>query len=307
MPFANWWQGLQRRLSRRTPELRLGHRNLYILPSGFGGLWLLTAAVLYLLGINSRTNSPVLLAFLMAALMLLSLFLTHLNLQGLGLREVPQQGPFLAGEQSSYWIETSSRCHRPSLKWRWLAADAPPQQCLELKPGSHRLALPWLPPRRGYVHPGRLLIHTTAPLGLYRCWCYWEPPSAVWVAPTRRAGPVEQLQPNTPPGDALFDELRPWRPEEGFRRVDWKARARGRGWLAKSFVAETHQEIWLTPARHLPLEAALEHLCDRLWRDLDAGLAVGLVLPNGSSLSPRNGRAQLERCLQALAEWPPCP
>lgn len=124
MPFAKWRQGLQRKLSRRSAGLQLNHRNLYILPSRFGGLWLLTAGVLYLLGINSRSNGPVLLAFVMGAVLLLSLFLTHLNLQGLSLQALPQR-PCLAGEPTTYRLETHSRCHRPSLKWRWLQADAP--------------------------------------------------------------------------------------------------------------------------------------------------------------------------------------
>ena len=303
MPFAEWWQGLQRKLSRRSAELHCGHRNLYILPSRFGGLWLLTTGVLYLLGINSRSNGPVLLAFVMGALLLLSLFLTHLNLQGLRLQALPQR-PCLAGEATIYCFETHSHCHRPSLKWRWLAVDAPPQQCLHIAPGRHRLKLSWQAPGRGQHLPGRLLLHTTAPLGLFRCWCYWEPPTPIWVAPARRPGPVMELPHNRSSGGDLFEGLRPWRQEEGWRRLAWKAQARGRGRLAKEFVSETCEQLWLAPNPQIPLETALEHLCDRLLRELNAGRAVGLVLPDGSSLGPSNDRDHLELCLQALAEWP---
>ena len=303
MPFAEWWQGLQRKLSRRSAELHLSHRNLYILPSRFGGLWLLTAGVLYLLGINSRSNGPVLLAFVMGAVLLLSLFLTHLNLQGLSLTALPQR-PCLAGEPTTYCLETHSRCQRPSLKWRWLQADAPAQQCVHLAPGRHRLDLNWQPAKRGQQYPGRLLLHTTAPLGLFRCWCYWEPPTPIWVAPAPRPGPVQEVPHNRTTGGDLFEGLRPWRQEEGWRRLDWKAQARGRGRLAKEFVTETSEQLWLAPAPQIPLEMALEHLCDRLLREIRAGRAVGLVLPDGSSLNPSSQRDHLERCLQALAEWP---
>ena len=303
MPFANWWQGLQRKLSRRSTKLQLNHRNLYILPSRFGGLWLLTAGVLYLLGINSRSNGPVLLAFVMTAVLLLSLFLTHLNLQGLSLLALPQHA-CLAGEATCYRLETHSLCHRPSLKWRWLLVDAPEQQCLHIAPGRHCLDLHWKAPRRGQHLPGRLLLHTTAPLGLFRCWCYWEPPTPIWVAPTPRPGPVQELGQNTSNDGDLFASLRPWRQEEGWRRLDWKAQARGRGQLAKEFVNNSSDELWLAPAPHIPLEIALEHLCDRLLRELRANRPVGLVLADGSRLSPSSDRAHLERCLQALAAWP---
>ena len=107
MGFAEWWQGLQRHLSRRSAQLLLGQRNLYILPSRFGSVWLLAAAALYLLGIHGRSNTPVLLCFLMLALMGLGLFLTHFNLQGMRLEVLPQELAF-AGELQPYWIDVES-------------------------------------------------------------------------------------------------------------------------------------------------------------------------------------------------------
>ncbi len=315
MGFAEWWQGLQRRLSRTTPQLVLGHRNLYILPSSFGGLWLLSCIVLYLIGINGGSNSPVLLAFLMAGLLLISLFLTHFNLQGLKLEVLPQRLGF-ADQDQVYAIKTISKTWRPSIKWRWLQPGAPEQQLQHIRPGHQRLELLWHTHQRGLHLPGRLLIHTTAPLGLFRCWCYWEPPEPIWVAPARQRGPVQlfasdnnkaaQLNSatNKRSGSELFEELRPWRPEEGLQRVDWKARARGRGWVAKRFSDIGSSELWIGPAQQLPFEIALEHLCDRLCQETAAGNAVGLRLPNNTQLPPANGHQHLEHCLRALAQLP---
>ena len=66
--------------------VRLGLRTLYILPTRFGWLWLGAAALLQLLGIQLQRNGPLLLSFLMLGLFLLTLHLTHFNLQGLELR-----------------------------------------------------------------------------------------------------------------------------------------------------------------------------------------------------------------------------
>ena len=303
MPFARWWEGLQHKLSRGNEELHLNHRNLYILPSSFGGLWLLTSGVLYILGINSRSNGPVLLAMGMAALMVLSLFLTHLNLQGLQLKAVPQR-PCLAGETTAYEIEAQSQSARPSLKWRWIKVGAPEQQCIHLEPGKQRIGLAWESEMRGRQQPGRLVLHTTAPIGLFRCWCYWEPPQEIWVAPRPRPGPVEELKSELTNGGDLFDGVRPWRKEEGWRRVDWKALARGRGRLSKKFSNEEETEVWLTTAAQIPLERALEHLCERVLRESRSGREVGLVFPDGDYLEPQKDRDHVERCLRALAEWP---
>ena len=187
--------------------------------------------------------------------------------------------------------------------------------------------VPWHPPQRGLQRPGRLLLHTTAPLGLFRCWAYWEPPLDVAIAPARRPGPVRELQRPSrgqPHAELLggsgsdhFEELRPLRPEEGLQRVAWKTVARGQGWYGKRFAAEQAAELWLAPAAGLPAERALgddgrlrllrqalEHLCERLCRGLDAGERLGLLLGGGVEIPPGTGAAQRRRCLQALAAVP---
>lgn len=307
-------QTLQRRLSRREPTLNLGLRNLYIVPSSFGGLWLLTGGILYLVGINGRSNGPVLLSLLMLALLLLNLFLTHLNLQGLELAS-REAGPSHADEAAPVPLLARSRSARAALKLRWLAAApaaaAQQQVLLHLQPGSTPMTVPWQPLRRGLQRPGRLVIHTTAPMGLFRCWAYWEPPIDLAIAPARTPGPVQELpRAERQQGCALlssgsgsdhFDELRPLRPEEGLQRVAWKTLARGQGWYGKRFEAEQAAGLWLAPAAGLPFETALEHLCERLCRGLAAGETLGLLLPGGLEIPPAAGPAQLDRCLRALA------
>ncbi|MBM5799606.1 MAG: DUF58 domain-containing protein [Cyanobacteria bacterium K_DeepCast_35m_m2_023] len=308
-------QTLQRRLSRREPTLTLQRRNLYILPSRFGGLWMLTGAILYLVGINGRSNGPVLLSLLLLGLLLLNLFLTHFNLQGLELR-LRDAGPSCADEAADVPLLAISRSARPAIKLRWLSPALRPQeqQLLHLQAGNTPLSVPWQPRRRGLQRPGRLLIHTTAPMGLFRCWSYWEPPLDLAIAPARTPGPVlerqrpEQRQPgarqSSGSGSEHFDELRPLRPEEGLQRVAWKTVARGQGWYGKRFEAEQAAGLWLAPAPSLPLERALEHLCERLCRGLQAGESLGLLLPGGLAIPPAAGQAQLQRCLVALASVP---
>jgi uncharacterized protein (DUF58 family) len=143
-------------------------------------------------------------------------------------------------------------------------------------------------------------------LGLFRCWTYWEPPERIWVAPARTSGPVLELNPadTFPQGCDDFDDLQPWREADGLQRVDWKAVARGRGWLKKQFSKPKPCELWLAPQPQLPLEQALEHLCERLCSALQQGQSVGLQLPGGTLIEPGKGSEHLDRCLKALAELP---
>ncbi|MEB3173212.1 MAG: DUF58 domain-containing protein [Cyanobacteriota bacterium] len=308
-------KALQRRLSRREAVLKLGLRNLYIVPSSFGGLWLLTGGILYLVGINGRSNGPVLLSLLMLALLLLNLFLTHLNLQGLELRAL-EGSCSCADEAAAVPLLLLSNSPRAGLKLRWLTPRGSQQHqlLLHLEAGSSRISVPWQPSQRGLQRPGRLLIQTTAPMGLFRCWGYWEPPIDVPIAPARTPGPVQELSRaerqqsgallSGGQGSDHFAELQPLRPQEGLQRVAWKTVARGQGWYGKRFEAEQAAGLWLAPATGVAPEQALEHLCERLCRGLAAGERLGLLLPGGAEIPPGTGPNQLERCLLALAQLP---
>ncbi len=310
--WQRWQERLQQRLSGQGLELRLHRRNLYILPTAFGAAWLLLIATIYLLGIQTRSNGPVLLALLMLALLLLCPFLTHRNLEGLTLRCL-EPGPGFADAPLPIPLSVHSTLPRPAVKLRWLGPGPirAPQTSHHLAAGSSSLELPWQPRCRGIHKPGRLLIHTTAPLGLFRCWSYWEPPLPLCIAPARRPGPVQELhqpsgqrqgqQLSDSSGSDSFQDISPLRPEEGLQRVAWKTLARGQGWYGKRFSAEQPRALWLAPTPGLPLELALAHLCERLCRGLASHERLGLMLPNGVSIAPGAGERHRQICLQALA------
>lgn len=304
-------QRVERRLSRRDAQLRLTLGNLYILPTGFGGLWLLGTAVLYLLGINTSSNGPLLLAFLCTGLFLLSLFLTQFNLQGLILKTA-QPPPGFAGQLVTYPIQLNSGCERHGLRLEFRHQPLQLQPCI--KAGLSWCSPCWRPVRRGLQSPGRLKLSSKAPLGLFVCWSYWEPPEPQLIYPAAVAGPVLEhweanqemrdiSQGSVQPGGAEdFRELKPHRPEEGLQRVAWKQLARGRGWLSKSFESPAEQQRILALDLQVPLEQGLEHLCARILEleQLQEGFA--LQLPNGLRMSHGHGRAHTESALRALAQ-----
>jgi uncharacterized protein (DUF58 family) len=308
--LRQWRNQVERRLSRNGERLRLSLGNLYILPSGFGGLWLLGTAVLYLLGINSSSNSPLLLAFLCTGLFLLSLFLTQFNLQGLELA-VADPAPGFAGEALPYPIQLRSQCERHLLR---LAFRGQPLLLQPLVPSGISLAQPlWRPSQRGLQAPGRLKLYSKAPLGLFVCWSYWQPPLPQLIYPAPVAGPVIErwlpLQEQHATiqgamdagGSDDFRELSPHRPEEGLQRVAWKQLARGRGWLAKRFEAEATSQLQLSADPNLPLDTALEHLCARVLELSQHNQPFSLLLPHGRAVAYGQGRAHTDAALRALA------
>lgn len=290
--------------------LRLGLRSLYILPTRFGLLWLAGAGLLQLVGIQTQRNGPLLLSFLMLALLLLALHLTHFNLQGLELRAGDPQ-PGFADAPLPYPLVLQGDCRREAVCLQLEGGEAQPPQRLEA--GTTQLALPWRCDRRGLQRPGPVLIRSTAPLGLFLCWSRWQPPREQAVIPPRRQGPVGEAADLGPPegrtdpaprssreGSEHWDDLRPHRPEDSQTRLAWKALAQGRGRLSKVFRDGESAPPLLAPAPGVPKERALEHLSAAVWQLSERGECFGLRLAD-RAIPPGQGREHRDRCLLALA------
>ena len=285
---------------QRGERLKLGLRNLYILPTRFGLLWLAGGGLLLLVAIQTQRNGPLLLSFLMLGLWLLALHLTQFNLQGLELEALAPSGGF-AGEMVAYPLLCRSRCQRDGIQLGLAGSAATPQP---LAAGESVLSVPWRAGRRGLQTPGRLRLQTTAPLGLFVCWTLWEPPRPQPIYPARRPGPVaESSTSRLAAGSDDWDDLRPHRPQDGLARLAWKSLAQGRGRQTKTFAAATPAVGLLAPAPGLPPERALEHLSAEIWRRSKAGEAYGLALGD-TQVAPNTGPEHRDRCLLALALAP---
>jgi uncharacterized protein (DUF58 family) len=289
--------------------LRLHLRNLYIVPTRFGGLWLAGAVLLQVVGIQTQRNGPLLLSFLLLALLLLAMHLTHANLQGLELR-CGNPGAGFADTPLAYPLVLHSDSSREGIELRLTGGPLSAPQ--RLKAGANPLLLDWRCQRRGAQRPGPLLIRSTAPLGLFVCWSRWQPPAFQLVVPARRRGPVglAPIPPSRPQsgraaagrGEGIdhWHDLRPQRPEDSQSRLAWKALAQGRGRLTKLFRTEGDQPPTLTLDATVPHEQALEHLSAAVWQRSQAGERFGLLLPD-QRIPPDQGKEHRERCLQALA------
>ena len=289
--------------------MKLGLRNLYIVPTGFGWLWLAGALFLQLVAIQTQSNGPLLLSFVMLALQLLSLHLTHGQLEGLEVR-CGQPEPAFAGEAAAYPLIVRVRSACEGLEWRLPAGSL--HGVDSLGPGEHQVALTWTPKYRGWQRPGKLRLQTTAPLGLFVCWSRWQVPAEQLIYPAPKPGPVRQVpmadwREKTAPAGALagegseeWQDLRPHRRGDSSSRMAWKLLAQGRGAQTKRFQDPRLEPTLWAPDPTLPLEEALEHLCDRLCQLHRQGQSYGLAL-TGLQIAPDRGIGHRDRCLEALA------
>jgi uncharacterized protein (DUF58 family) len=281
-----------------SDTLHLGLRNLYILPTRFGWHWLAGTALMQLVAIQVRSNGTLLLSFVMLAVMLLAMHLTHENLDGLVLRcDQPATG--FASQAVAYPLQISSRA--PRLRLRLLPEHGEPVEMETLARGTTCVRFLWQPSTRGLHPPNPLRVESSAPLGLFVCWSRWQPSEPQLIAPARRPGPVRVLMPKTQQqGLEEWQDLKPHRPGERLALSDWRSLAKGRPLQTKQFSDPAPEPLLLQAAAGVEREQALEHLADRIWRLHQQGEAYGLKLDE-KLIAPQSGLLHRDTCLMALA------
>ncbi len=311
----SWWHA-------RLPlsdTLLLTQRNVYILPSRPGLMFVLTLIVLLLASINYQLNLGYLLTFLLAGAGVAGMYLTHSTLRGLTLR-LKAPLPVFAGEaalvevtladedgRSRYGIglrvdKRTSKAKQDG--WAW--TDVPPL-------GHASTQVSFQPRRRGWHRVPTLTIETRFPLGIFRVWSLWRPAAQLLAYPRPEPYPPP-LPPAQPvPGGPAFARTREGGETEGvraYRRGDplklvaWKKAAKTGELVSRDTASAAHQELWLDYQAGVGLDAEqrLSRLAAWVLAADRASLRYGLRLP-GQELPPGEGEAHRRACLETLALW----
>ena len=312
-PLQHWMA----RLVRRPPVdargmARVGHRYIYILPTGPGFLLGIVLFLMLLGSLNYQNNLALLFTFLMTSVAVVGMFHTWLNL--LDLRFHARGGPpVFAGQNAvfSFTMEDDRKRRRADLAVRVANRRA---GSLHVSPGSSSSSSFAVPTKhRGLLDAPRVRLETRYPLGLFVAWSYPLTEARVLVYPRPADGsPPPQSVPaikRSDQGDLGtgaddFVGPRDYRPGDSPRRLDWKALARERGLVVKQFGGDRAAEVWIDwdqlPAAGTELRLSL--LCRQVLDAAQQGLSYGLRLP-GTSIAMGQGEIHKHRCLSALSEF----
>jgi len=298
----------------RGPErgtLVLVQRRIFILPTSYGLLFLLTLLLMLTGAINYTLALGFVLTFLLCALGVLSILHTFRNLAQLRVTAGKVE-PVFAGSSAhfNFRLDNPGTLDRYAIGLARHKRAAPAWCDVPARDGSSvQVDIP--AERRGRLRPGRLTAFTRYPLGLCYAWSYVDLDVTCVVYPHPEPAGVPLPPPTPVRGDGAnagdgrddFAGLRAYHPGDSPRHVAWKAAARGQGLLTKVFAGRANAELWLN-WDDLPPALGVEGRLSRLARwvlDADAaGLAYGLRLP-GQTLEPGSGRGQREHALEMLA------
>lgn len=303
--FSRW-------VSRRIPPARaitLDQRRIFIFPSRAGLFFMACLAVMLLTAINFQNNLSYALTFLLATLFIVTTLHTYANLSGLTIRAVRAQ-PVFAGQQSQFelMIERGKQREHYALHLKW--PDSSEGLVNLVAEDAVKVQLYLAAPRRGWFHPGRLLLESSYPLGLLRCWTWVDLDLRAMVYPRPLASPeLPGVAGGRPEGADLavvgsddFYGVRDYRRGDSLRHIHWKALAKGQGIQSKQYTAYAERRVWLDWEMFAGLgtEQRLSHLCHWALAFEAEGAEYGLRLP-GLVISPGLGEKHRDRVLQALA------
>lgn len=300
-------------LNRRMPpanSITLNQRKIFILPTRQGLIFALLVCAMVMAGINYQNSLVFALAFLLASLFMVAMLHTYRNLSGLSL-VAGSTRPAFAGEEAEFTIVLKRLGDRTyeSLQLGWnpnLMANAN-----LVKEEEARVRLFVKAKRRGRYNPGRFLLQTLYPLGLFRAWSWidldmhtlvYPSPIAGGEIPSTTATSQEEGELILRDGAEDFYGLREYQPGDAIRHIAWRAYARSETLMTKQFAAYADRRVWLE-WDHFPgmdRESRLSRLCYWVLQLNSRNDEYGLRLP-GLEIQPGRGEAHRDGVLKALA------
>ena len=319
MAMPRWRsQRIRRWLNRRIPPasaLALSHRNVFILPSRAGWVYLLLIVVMLLTAINYQNSMIYALTFWLVSMGLAAMWLTFRNLAGLHL-SAGHALPVFVGEVVRLPV-------RFQVSGRWAAGieagfRGDLFQVLSVAPGeSLSVDLPLTTRRRGRLPSRRIRIQTRYPFGLFTAWSWVALEYPVVIYPQREDsaivlgagdGDEEGALPLAEKGDQDFAGIRDYRPGDNVHRIAWKHSARSETLRLLEMEKERGALCWLnwSSLPGLAVENRISRLTSWVCQAQQRGWRYGLELP-GVSIAPSSGEHHYAQCLRALALWEPLP
>lgn len=308
-------------------SLLLTHKNVFIMPTRFGMLFLGLLAILFVLGTNYQNNPILLLCYFLLGVLFWALFQCFFNLHKTQFELTSCQDHFL-GEQGTFLILISNRQSPPS-------QNRPMQLQLwhdktrlltEIIPGTdNQLRCHFSLPKRGRHTLPKLKIRSEFPFGLIQAWSYLRPSQQVWVYPKPQSGgwqfaeyegnqdhsSEQQNTHQSENSERQFDGIRGYIPGSPMSQVAWKQYAKQQqgDYLLKDFVGENKHAVALTFAsvRATDLETKLSVLtqaCLDLQRDA-VPFALNLEGFGGEPINIETGIGEqhVQHCLKTLASY----
>lgn len=311
--IKNRWRSLLSAWFDRRAPLSQHHalhlKNLYILPTRTGMLFLLLALLIWLLGTNYQNNLILALAYMQISLLVMAILRTFNNLAGVEIRAVGSH-PNFAGQPVGFVVQlrTTNAVGADCVR---LCFRGGAESKVQLEAGqATKKILNVAGQRRGRLRADRISIRSSFPLGMAYCWTWLNLDAEVLVWPTPIDCPFPVTSADAEPASpdtrrAASDDvvgLKSYQAGDSMRQIVWKHYARDKGLYKKDLAQYSGIDNWLRWEDFYrgDVELCLSNLCFWVQELTHLQTIFGLQLP-GYSLEPGQGEQHRLEALNALA------
>jgi len=301
-------------VNRRIPPARsvtLDQKRIFIFPSWAGLFFGLSLLVMLMAAINYQNNMSYALTFLLATLFIIATLHTFANLSGLTIRALRAE-PAFPGQVTEFdvLVEKGKQRDHFALHLKW--PDSTDALLNLIEDDRVKVQLHTAVGQRGWYSPGRLLLESTYPLGLLRCWTWIDLDLYALVYPQPLASAeLPGLATDKPDGASVpiigsddFYGFRDYRRGDSLRQIHWKGLAKGQSVQSKQYAAYADRSVWLDwdMFSGLGIEQRLSHLCYWALAFEARNEEYGLRVP-GVVIEPGTGDKHRDRVLKELAVY----
>lgn len=285
-PYFNAW--LKSRLPQQN-SIQLTQKRLFILPTMQGLAFLLLIAVLLLVAINYENNLVYALSFFLFSLLVTTLHFTFFNLHGLAL-SISNQPSGFAGSIIHFDILLSNikkqAFHKVEIGFR----NQPYESVDILKDQPTQVKLPLRAMERGWLQPEPIIVKTTFPLGLVKCWSVlyfankaivYPKPQFLTEWPGQASDSEKETQTQPKSGDDELIGFRGYVAGDSPKLIHWPSLAKNKTLSTKQyarFLQEDHFADW-SSLEHETIEAKLSLLTGWICDLNKQNKRFGLKLP----------------------------
>ncbi|GJM14141.1 MAG: hypothetical protein DHS20C12_25440 [Pseudohongiella sp.] len=305
----------QRWIAKNIPpreEVTLNRKNIFIVPTRNGLLFIFTSALVFIAAINYAISLAFALAFMMVSVFILSILHSFNNLNQLTLTSRPAQDVF-CGEEACFRVQLSRSVKRRHESLELNFPDSAPSFTDLAARDTEEVEVFTLANRRGEFKAPRLRVLTRFPLGLCRAWSVVDLNLNCIVYPHPVQFTMNQFDSGASGGsDSAINKegsedfygLRDYVAGDSLRQVAWKSVARGQGMQLKQFVDYVDNKIWLDWDMFYGFntEEKLSRLCFCVVQLSKSGNVFGMRLP-GDEYPPATGPEHRKKLLRALARF----
>lgn len=306
-------QNFQRWISKNIPprdEVTLNRKNIFILPTRHGLLFVLASALVFIGAINYSASLAYGLAFLMVSIFILAILHCFNNLNQISLagRYSP---PVFCSEEACFKVRLSRSRSKTHEALDFGFPDSTLTHAELVGRDLEDIEVFAQAKQRGVFKASRLRVTTLFPLGLCRAWSVVDLNLSCLVYPKPIPFAMTQFNSNASgtddsavsrEGSEEFCGLRNYAPGDSMHSVAWKNVARGQGMQVKQFVDYVDNKLWLDWDLFygFGVEERLSRLCYCVLQLSKKGSPYGLKLP-GLEIEPDTGPEHKRKLLKALA------